>query len=111
MTSKKRCGHNNHMKSQKPKKVGARELKTRLGTYLRQVREGLTILVTERGEPVAELRPLRKASNTDEGRLEELVALGAISHEASRRPGSFDPIPISGRPLSEAVIEDREERF
>ena len=38
--------------------VGARELKTRLGTYLRRVREGRTLLVTDRGEPVAELRPL-----------------------------------------------------
>ena len=38
--------------------VGARELKTRLGTYLRRVREGRTVLVTDRGEPVAERRPL-----------------------------------------------------
>ena len=38
--------------------VGARELKTRLGTYLRRVREGRTLLVTDRGEPIAELRPL-----------------------------------------------------
>ena len=38
--------------------VGARELKTRLGTYLQQVREGRTLVVTDRGEPVAELRPL-----------------------------------------------------
>ena len=29
--------------------VGARELKTRLGTYLRRVREGRTLLVTDRG--------------------------------------------------------------
>ena len=38
--------------------VGARELKTRLGTYLQRVREGRTLVVTDRGEPVAELRPL-----------------------------------------------------
>ena len=38
------------------KTVGSRELKTRLGTYLRQVREGMTLVVTERGLPVAELR-------------------------------------------------------
>ena len=38
--------------------VGARELKTRLGTYLQRVREGRTLIVTDRGEPVAELRPL-----------------------------------------------------
>ena len=49
------CGHNDHMERTA---VGARELKTRLGTYLRRVREGRTLLVTDRGEPIAELRPL-----------------------------------------------------
>ena len=32
------------------KSVGARELKTRLGHYLREVRGGHTIVVTDRGE-------------------------------------------------------------
>lgn len=36
--------------------VGARELKTRLGTYLRRVREGRTVLVTaERDRALASL--------------------------------------------------------
>lgn len=42
--------------------VGARELKNRLGRYLRQVEAGDTILVTERGRPLAELRPLPPAA-------------------------------------------------
>ena len=36
--------------------VGVRELKNRLSEYLRMVRRGEEILVTDRGEPVAELR-------------------------------------------------------
>ena len=43
------------------KVVGARELKTRLGSYLREVRRGRTIVVTDRGEPVAEIRPIALA--------------------------------------------------
>jgi antitoxin (DNA-binding transcriptional repressor) of toxin-antitoxin stability system len=31
--------------------VGERDLKTRLGTYLRRVREQRTLLVTDRGDP------------------------------------------------------------
>ncbi len=34
--------------------VGARELKTRLGAYLRRARDGQRIVVTERGTPAAE---------------------------------------------------------
>lgn len=39
------------------KKVGIRELKNRLSQYIRLVRTGETVLVTDRGVIVAELRP------------------------------------------------------
>lgn len=39
------------------KTVGVRELKNRLSEYLRQVRAGESVLVTDRGEVVAELAP------------------------------------------------------
>jgi antitoxin (DNA-binding transcriptional repressor) of toxin-antitoxin stability system len=39
------------------KTVGVRELKNRLSEYLRQVRSGETVLVTDRGEVVAEVSP------------------------------------------------------
>jgi prevent-host-death family protein len=42
--------------------VGTRELKTKLGTYLRRVREGDTFLVADRGRPVAELCPIKPTS-------------------------------------------------
>ena len=39
------------------RKVGVRELKNRLSEYLRHARAGETVLVTDRGEVVAELVP------------------------------------------------------
>jgi len=39
------------------KTVGVRELKNRLSEYIRQVRAGESVLVTDRGEVVAELSP------------------------------------------------------
>jgi prevent-host-death family protein len=39
------------------KTVGIRELKNRLSEYLREVRLGESVLVTDRGEAVAELTP------------------------------------------------------
>jgi antitoxin (DNA-binding transcriptional repressor) of toxin-antitoxin stability system len=39
------------------KTVGVRELKNRLSEYLRLVRSGESVLVTDRGEVVAELSP------------------------------------------------------
>ncbi|HEV8129949.1 MAG TPA: type II toxin-antitoxin system prevent-host-death family antitoxin [Acidobacteriota bacterium] len=39
------------------KAVGLRELKNRLSEYIRQIRAGEEVLVTDRGQVVAELRP------------------------------------------------------
>jgi antitoxin (DNA-binding transcriptional repressor) of toxin-antitoxin stability system len=39
------------------KAVGLRELKNRLSEYIRDVRRGETVLVTDRGEVVAEIGP------------------------------------------------------
>lgn len=39
------------------KTVGLRELKNRLSEYVRQVRKGQAVVVTDRGQVVAELRP------------------------------------------------------
>lgn len=96
------------------KTIGSRELKTRLGTYLRQVRSGLTLIVTDRGRPVAEIRPLvgLEEQNLD-SRLRELIALGVVSGDVARRAPlePFEPIRSRGGLLSEAVREDREDRF
>src|SRR5437588_12111479 len=42
------------------KSVGVKQLKARLSEYLRLVRGGQTVLVTDRDEVVAELRPARR---------------------------------------------------
>lgn len=43
------------------KTVGIRELKNRLSEYLRQVRSGESVLVTDRGEVIAEFSPPGRA--------------------------------------------------
>lgn len=90
--------------------VGSRELKTRLGAYLRQVRAGQTLIVTDRGEPVAELRPLPKKKETEAETWARLVREGKVAPFEDRPLAPFTPIKIKGKPLSETIIEDREDR-
>jgi prevent-host-death family protein len=93
------------------KTVGARELKTRLGSYLRAVRSGATILVTERGEPVAEIRPLPRGAGGLGVALDRLAALGLLSRGSGEKLDPFAPIRIRGRAASDAIRADRADRF
>jgi prevent-host-death family protein len=91
--------------------VGARELKTRLGTYLRRVRAGQRIVVTERGTPVAELRGLGPEDESLAGRFERMEAAGLVSRPARRTLAPFRRIRSAGASAARAVIEDRKDRF
>lgn len=90
--------------------MGARELKTRLGTYLQRVREGRTLIVTDRGEPIAELRPLANDSSIPSA-LVRLSTKGSISLPSRASLSPFRPIRNRGESLSKKVLEDREDRF
>lgn len=66
------------------KAVGVKELKARLSEYLRQVKAGHSLLVTDRGEVVAEVRPARGAAPPVEDPLTPLVEAGEVTR--ARRP-------------------------
>jgi prevent-host-death family protein len=90
--------------------VGSRELKTRLGQYLNRVRRGETILVTDRNEPVAELRPLSGDSDSLGVAVRKLVARGTVTPPARRTASDFTPIRSRSGSASAAVSADRDER-
>jgi prevent-host-death family protein len=90
--------------------VGARELKVRLGTYLRRVRQGRTLVVTDRGLPVAELRPITTAEGAD-ATLARLEAGGVVTRPTRNRLTAFRPVESRGKSVAKAVVEDRADRF
>jgi antitoxin (DNA-binding transcriptional repressor) of toxin-antitoxin stability system len=64
------------------KSIGIKQLKSRLSEYLRLVRSGETVLVTDRDEVVAELRPTRKrlgAADSLDELLDSLAERGEIT--------------------------------
>ena len=93
----------------RPSTVGVRELKTRLGGYLHRVRQGRTFVITDRGEPVAELKPLHHPHTVD-ARLERLTALGTVTRLENRQLAPFRPVRGRGPSVSDAIIEDRDDR-
>jgi antitoxin (DNA-binding transcriptional repressor) of toxin-antitoxin stability system len=65
------------------KAVGVKQLKARLSEYVRLVKAGETILVTDRDEVVAELRPARRQRRTGDN-LEEVLQSLADTGELTR---------------------------
>jgi prevent-host-death family protein len=88
-------------------RVGVRELRQNLSVYLRRVRRGESLEVTERGQPVALLQPIVVADD----KLAQLEAHGlALRRGAGNladlpRPAKIEPDP----PLSEVLDELRED--
>ena len=48
--------------------VGVRELRNNLSEYLRRVREGELLVITDRGEPIGELGPAAAGLNAQRAR-------------------------------------------
>lgn len=90
--------------------VGARELKVRLGSYLKHVRQGHTLIVTDRGQPIAELRPLAAEGGAD-AILAKLEANGAVARPTRKRLAPFRAIQSRGESVASAVVADRDDRF
>ena len=70
--------------------VGIKQLKARLSEYLRLVKSGETILVTEREAVIAELRPSRRqglAAESPEAVLEALAESGEVTRASASREG------------------------
>jgi len=92
------------------KSVSVSQLKARLSEYLRRVKAGETVLVTERGRPIVEMKPLPSESLGEE--LTELVEAGLVRPSTEPLPEGYweeeRPADPEGA-VRRAIIEEREE--
>jgi len=87
--------------------VGTKRLKNQLSYYLRRVRAGEVVKVTDRGRVVAELRGATADPSGEESLLRELDRAGLVTF-GSGRSRDFEPIRLRGRVLaSDIVVQDR----
>lgn len=84
-------------------RVGIRELTSSLSRYLRRVRKGESLVVTERGRPVARTVPAGVPED-----ILRLIAQGRVTWSGGRfRPPGEVPRLRGGPPLSDSIAEDR----
>lgn len=87
--------------------MGVRELRQNLSVYLRRVLRGETLEVTDRGRPVALLRPLPES----ESPLEKLVAAGRVRPAEGDLMDILPPAGPVSSDVSKALEEQRGERL
>jgi antitoxin (DNA-binding transcriptional repressor) of toxin-antitoxin stability system len=93
--------------------VGVRKLKDNLSAYLRRVKRGEVVRITDRGEAVAELRPPPQ-TDADEDVYERLLREGKILAPLKRWSNALvarpPRAPLAGGTASLLISQDREDR-
>ena len=85
--------------------VGVRELKTHLSRYLKGVRRGAQLLVTDRGRSIATISPVDAPADVDWAH--QLVAQGHAHWNGGKPAGAGRPAKATRRTASSIVLEDR----
>lgn len=85
--------------------VGVRELKSRLSEYLRQVRAGRSVVITDHGRPVARLVP---AGESIEVRLHLLAEAGLLQWSGARLSLQRPLAQVRGESsVADRLVEER----
>lgn len=88
--------------------IGLREANQQFSRLVKTVRGGREVLLTERGRPLAVLRPIRSGDKV-KAVIQRLEATGFL-RPASKRAGlpAWRARPIRGRHLSKTIRQERD---
>ncbi|MHB1981130.1 MAG: type II toxin-antitoxin system Phd/YefM family antitoxin [Sulfobacillus sp.] len=83
--------------------VAIRHLRDGLASYLHRVRAGESLLITDRGAPVARLTPAEEAM----AGVASLAAEGVVDWSTGKPRGATQPAVVRGGTLAELVVVQR----
>lgn len=92
-------------------KLGLREANQHFSKAIKAVRAGKQVILTERGQPIAVIKPITQEPEQDTV-LKRMADEGLITLPTRKGPmPRFEPIRITGKPLSQTIIADRDDRL
>lgn len=96
------------------KRASLTETKNQLSALVDRVRHGETILILDRGRPVARLESVLEGEDAGGGRAERLERQGVIRRARTRHPArsvieQAPPRPAAGASAVEALVAERRE--
>jgi prevent-host-death family protein len=93
-------------------RMGLREANQSFSKAIKAVKAGKDVVLTERGKPVAVIKPLRLEKDED-SILRQLEAEGVLrrgSKSGKPMPAWRAPVPIKGSSIAKTISEERDER-
>ncbi len=91
-------------------KLGLREANQHFSKAIKAVRAGKEVVLTERGQPIAVIRPIKDERESGAA-LKRMADEGLVTLPTRNGPlPRFQPVPISGTPLSQTIIDERDDR-
>ena len=94
----------------KPLRIGLREANQRFSKAIKAVKAGKEVVLTERGKPIAVIKPLTRTPGPEQ-LIRELEAAGVL--QAAKRRGPMPPWRprrLRGAPISRTLEEERDSR-
>lgn len=89
-------------------RMGLREANQHFSRAIKAVKGGQEVVLTERGKPIAVLKPLRDQENA-EGVIRQLEASGFLRLALKRTPmPRWKPRRIKGVPITQTLREERD---
>ena len=89
--------------------LGLREANQHFSKAIKAVKAGKEVILTERGKPIAVIKPLPEVDTLD-AKLDRMAAAGLLQRATKRGPmPRRKPIRIKGPPLSETIRQERDE--
>lgn len=85
-------------------RVGVREMKNGLSRYLKYVKKGESIIITERNIPIAKIIPIEDNLPPE---YEFFIKEGALSWSGGKPQGAVEKKSNNDKQLAEYVTEDR----
>lgn len=91
--------------------MGLREANQSFSKAMKAVKQGKEVVLTERGKPIAIIKPLKNKRDQD-AIIRQLEAEGLLRPALKRGPlpkPNWKPIRIKGKPISQTISEERNE--
>ena len=92
-------------------KVGLREANVHFSKYVSMVKNGKEIVLTERGLPIATIKPIPQEAAGMKKRIRLLEEKGMVRCGKTGKFPLHKPVSVRGGLISETVVKAREERL